>query len=279
MPGYISTALKKYNHTPPSRLQYAPFKTTPIYYGKTQKIKETEQNSVRLDKKGTQQVQQKVGTFLYYGRGVDPTILVALNEIGRQQSKPTIRTMKQLAHLMDYLYTYPNAVLRFHAGTMQLMVESDASYLVVDGARSRIAGHFYLQANKIFLNSSEHNAPILTECVTLKNVVCSAAEAECAGLFHNCQKAIEIRRILQALGHKQSPTSVKTDNSTTNSFVHTTMKLKKSKTWDMRWNWLREKEIQDEFKIRWEKGKNNKADLFSKHHGPAHHLKSVPNTF
>ena len=87
------------------------------------------------------------------------------------------------------------------------------------------------------------DAPILTECITLKNVVCSAAEAECAGLFHNCQKAVEIRRILQALGHKQTPTLVKTDNSTANSFVHTTMKLKKSKTWDMRWNCLREKEI------------------------------------
>ena len=100
----------------------------------------------------------------------------------------------------------------------------------------------------------------------IKNVVCSAAEAECAGLFHNCQKAIVIRRILEALSHNQKPTSVKTDNSTTNSFVHATMRLKKSKMWDMRWNWLRQKEIQDECKIRWEKGKNNQANLFSKHH-------------
>ena len=67
---------------------------------------------------------------------------------------------------------------------------------------------------------------------------CSAAEAECAGLFHDCLKAVIIRRILEALGHKQNASSVKTDNSTANSFVHTTMKLKKSKTWDMRWNWL-----------------------------------------
>ena len=75
-----------------------------------------------------------------------------------------------------------------------------------------------------------------TYTLQLKNVVCSAAEAECAGIFHNCQKAIGIRRILEALGHKQTPTSVKTDNSTANSFVHATMRLKKSKTWDMRWN-------------------------------------------
>ena len=218
-------------------------------------------------------MQRKTGTFLYYGRAVEPTILVALNEISMQQSKPTATTIKQLQHLMDYLYTYPNATLRFYAGTMQLKVESDASYLVIEGAKSRVAGHFYLEANKRHLNDTGDNAPILTECITLKNVVCSAAEAECAGLFHNCQKAIVIRRILEALGHKQNPTSVKTDNSTANSFVHATMRLKRSKTWDMRWNWLRQKEQQKMFKIRWEKGKNNKADLFSKHHDAAHHLK------
>jgi len=30
MSGYINSALKKYNHKPSSRLQYAPFKTAPI---------------------------------------------------------------------------------------------------------------------------------------------------------------------------------------------------------------------------------------------------------
>ena len=111
----------------------------------------------------------------------------------------------------------------------------------------------------------------MTECVTLKNVVCSAAEAECGGLFHNCQKAIEIRRILTALGHPQQKTEVKTDNSTANSFVHATMRLKRSKTWDMRWNWLREKAQQNIFKILWERGTKNKADYFTKHHNPSHH--------
>ena len=60
-----------------------------------------------LDKKGTRDVQAKVGTFLYYGRAVDPTILVALNDISRQKSKPTHSTLKDISILMDYLYTYP----------------------------------------------------------------------------------------------------------------------------------------------------------------------------
>ena len=51
------------------------------------------------------------------------------------------------------------------------------------------------------------------------------------------------------------------------------MRLKKSKTWDMRWNWLRQKEQQKIFQIKWERGQDNKADLFTKHHEASHHLK------
>ena len=223
-----------------------------------------------LNKKDTTLVQSKVGTFLYYGRAVDPTILVALNQIGTEQSKPTEATIKKLEWLMDFLHTNPNAVLRYYAGTMQLKIESDAAYLVIKGAKSRIAGHFYLESTKDNFNKNKFSAPILTECSTLRNVVRSAAEAECGGLFHNAQKAIIIRRILTALHHKQNPTEIKTDNSTANAFVHSTMRQKRSKTWDMRWNWLREKQNDKTLKIIWDKGKNNKADLFTKTHSATH---------
>ena len=82
---------------------------------------------------------------------------------------------------------------------MQLKVELDASYLVVKGAKSRIAGHFYLKPKYNCFNTTTQNEPIHTECATLKNVVCSAAEAECGGLFTNCQKALEIKRAHGAL--------------------------------------------------------------------------------
>ena len=268
MPGYVNKALMKFKHTRPQRPQYAPMQWKRPDYGKKRQYVEEEIKSPLLDKHETRVVQSKCGTFLYYGRAVDPTILVALNEIARDQSKPTMRTGEQLSWLMDYLVTYPNATLRFYAGTMQLKVESDASYLSIKGAKSRIGGHFYLEAN-IDINTTT-NSPVHTECSTIKNVVCSAAEAECGALFQNCQKAIVLRRTLEVLGHKQNATEVKTDNKTANSFVTNTMKMKKSKTWDMRWNWLREKNQKKIFKTKWEKGETNKADPFTKLHSPAH---------
>ena len=82
------------------------------------------------------QVQSKIGTCLYYARGVDPTILVALNKLEIEQSQPTSKTEKDLIKLFDYLATHPNATIRYVAGLMQLKVDSDALYLVVKGAKS-----------------------------------------------------------------------------------------------------------------------------------------------
>ena len=72
--------------------------------------------------------------------------------------------------LLDYLATYPNAKLRFYAGTMQLHIESDAAYLVLLGAKSRVAGYFYLHSpqNPSKCYQKGYNAPIHVECLTLK---------------------------------------------------------------------------------------------------------------
>ena len=80
-----------------------------------------------------------------------------------------------------------------------------------------------------------------------------------------------IRRILEGIGHPQNPTNIKTDNSTTHDFVHSSMRNKRSKAWDMRYHWLRQEYMKKMLTIEWDKGKNNKADYFTKHHSPAHH--------
>eukprot|EP00957_Ditylum_brightwellii_P141397 10773390-Ditylum_brightwellii.AAC.1 len=153
--------------------------------------------------KGQCLIQSIMGTFLYYARAIDDVALPALNNIGTQQSKPTKNTIKDRSWLMDYFHTYPNMCLRFFVGNMQLPVDSDVAYLVMPGTKSRFPGYFYMVSNPHPLNYNgvPHNAPILVECHTLKNIVCSAAEAECGGLFHNAQNAMTIQIILEALGH------------------------------------------------------------------------------
>ena len=82
---------------------------------------------------------------------------------------------------MDYMATYPEATIRYHASDMCLYIDSDAAYLVLPKARSRGAGNFYLSNTPPTSNAKPEpvpNGPIHTECVTLRNVMTSAAEAE-----------------------------------------------------------------------------------------------------
>ena len=114
---------------------------------------------------------------------------------------------------------YPKAKVRYYASDIILYIDSDATYLVLDKARSRVSG-FYYNINKDpkqCLNPPI-NGPILIECKILRHMVTSAAEAKTAGLFYNRQTAIEIRNILKALNHPRPETPIKTDSSTSASF-------------------------------------------------------------
>ena len=103
---------------------------------------------------------------------IDPTpILPTLNEISTSQSAPTEETLARCHQLLDYLATYPDATIRYTASDMILICVTDAAYLVLLKARSRIgAGHYYFsnRMNDYSTGHPTHNGPILTECKTLK---------------------------------------------------------------------------------------------------------------
>ena len=105
-------------------------------------------------------------------------MLTALNDISSQQSQSTQETMNKCKQFMDYAATYPNSYIQVHASDMILMLDTDASYLVIPKALIRIAGYYYL-TNKP--NARPHpilNFTIPIECKTLKHVVASTAEVE-----------------------------------------------------------------------------------------------------
>ena len=44
----------------------------------------------------------------------------------------------------------------------------------------------------------------------------------------------------------------------------------------MKWYWLRDKEVLKQLRVYWDKGTNNDADYFTKHHPPTHHRQMRP---
>ena len=143
MPNYVSSALLRLQHVPPSKPQYTPHTWTQPSFGRKLQLAPSD-DSPLLNPIQTKHIQSVVGSFLYYARAVDPTMLPALNEIGAQQSALTQKTLAATKVLCDYASTYPNATIRYHASGMCLAVDSDAAYLVLPNARSRYAGYFYL---------------------------------------------------------------------------------------------------------------------------------------
>ena len=278
MPKYVDKVLHKFQHKKPKHPVCSPFAVTPWKPFKPgdRQYAPTPDTAKLLDKKGTTRVQSIVGSILYYARALDNTLLPALNTIAASQSKPTKTTKKQCNRLLDYLATYPNVYVWYHASDMQLVIDSDAAYLVEPQARSRIAGYF--QMNTGNLDTTFTNGAIHIECKTLRHVVASLAEAETAGVFHNAQIAVPIRYVLEKMGHPQRPTLIKTDNATTFNFIHDNINQKKSKSWDMRYFWLRDRQQQKQFRFHWESGTTNKADYYTKHHTEKHH-KAIRATY
>ena len=272
MPGYVAEALHRFQHPPPTQPQHQPHKhTVPTYGQKTQY--ETIDESAELDKKGKTYIQQVTGTFLYYARAVDPTMLVALSAIASAQANPTIETMAKCKLFLDYATTHPDAIITYRASDMVLAVHSDASYLIEPKARSRAGGHFFMSQNTTF---PANNGAVLNIARIIKNVMTSAAEAEMGALYINAREAVHMRITLEEMGHPQPPTPMQTDNTTALGVITNNIRKKQSKAWDMRMYWLRERETQKQFRFYWRAGPTNKADYETKHHAPSHHQNERP---
>jgi hypothetical protein len=268
MPGYISKALQQFGHERPRRLQHSPHPHVAPTYGAKAQYVEPDTPSTPLDKEGQKFIQAVTGTLLYYSRAVDPTMLVALNAIATQQASPTQRTMERVKQLLDYCASQEEAVLTYHASDMILAIHSDAGYLNESKARSRAGGHFFLSSD---VQNPPNNGAVLTIAQIIDAVMSSAAEAELGALFINAKEAVHMRRILQEMGHTQPRTPIQTDNSTAEGVINSRVRPKRTKSMDMRFEWLLDREQQGQFKIYWKPGKTNLADYFTKHHPPAHH--------
>jgi hypothetical protein len=270
MPGYIAAALHKFQHPKLNRAQHAPHKWNEPIYGAKIQLADPIDQSEPLPPEGIKRVQQITGTLLYYARAVDPTMLVALGTIAAQQSHGTAATADAIVQLLDYCATHPDSTIRYRASDMILRIHSDASYLSEAKARSRSGGHFYL-GDKDSNSPEVGNGAILTTSTIIRNVMSSAAEAECGALFNNTKDGVALRNTLHEMGHPQPPTPVQVDNSTSNGFANKQIRQRKSKSMDMRFYWVQDRVEQKQFHVYWRPGHTNLADYFTKHHSPSHH--------
>jgi hypothetical protein len=172
---------------------------------------------------------------------------MALSAIAAQQSAPTVETLARVNQFFDYIWTHPDAKIRYRVSDMILNVHLDASYLSAPKAQSRAGGYFFLgsisrESKPIIINGTIH-----ITCTILKLAAASAAEAKLGALFLNAQEAKVLRLVLKELGHPQLPTPIHIDNTTTIGIVNNTIKRQWSQAMEMRYFWLLNGEVQKLF--------------------------------
>ena len=129
MPGYVEKALARFKHAKARKLQDQPHKHAILVCGATVQYAKEADTSQLLDKNGKRYIQQVVGTFMFYGRAVDGTMLPALRAILSSQAAPTQATMEKIELFLDYAASHPDAIVTYRASKMILALHSDASYL------------------------------------------------------------------------------------------------------------------------------------------------------
>jgi hypothetical protein len=188
--------------------------------------------STKLDAAGITRVQEIIEVFVFYGRTVDSTMLVALGTLASQQANSTQATAKAATQLLNYAAAHPDANIRYIPSDMYLHIHSDVSYLSEAHVRSRVGGTFFLSSRPKNASAAPspstmpppHNGAVHTLSSIVRNVMASATEAELAALFHNARHGIPLHTTLIEMGHPQAQTPIQTDNTCAAGIANETVK-------------------------------------------------------
>jgi hypothetical protein len=169
--------------------------------------------------------------------------------------------------------TRPDAKIRYHASDVILHIHSDATYLSLSNACSRLGGNFFCGDKPS--NEYNINGYILNVAAVIKNVVASAAEAEAEAevgvCFQNSQSGAPIKITIIELVYKQPATPLRTENSTAFGILNESSKQKSSKAMYMRYDWLTDRVLQKQCGVYWRPRLENLGYYHTKHHSAQHH--------
>jgi hypothetical protein len=268
MPKYVEQALARFGYSIPAKSQHQPHPHTIPTYGTTVQYPKPEDTSRPLSPTEKKFIQEVIGVFLYYGWAVNSTMLIMLSTIASTQAEPTKDTMAQCKQFLDYAATHQDAIITYRRSDMVLIVHSDTSYLNKPKACSRAGGHFFLSTDTA---NPKDNGAALNLAKLIKAIMSSVTKAKLGALYINAREAIPQQHTLEEMGHKQPPTPIQTNNSTTLSVINNNIQPQQTKAMDMRFHWLQYCEVQQQSQYFWCPGHTNCADYWTKHNCAAHH--------
>ena len=262
MPEYIPKAIQRFNNNKTFHHAPTPALYHPPEYGKKGPQTERVDSTRPLNTAEVKRLQEITGTFLFYARAVDCTMLPACVQLAAAQADPTTAALGAADRLIRYAAGVPAQRLVYKACDMILYIQSDASHQSITDSRSVAGGLFYLGNHDA--RTMPINGPLLAISKVIPNVAAFAGESEYAALFLNAQHGVWLRIVLDALGYPQAATSLLCDNTCAVGLANKSLKPKRSKAILMRYHWVRERVQSGEFVVTWLAGSKNIADFFTK---------------
>jgi hypothetical protein len=107
MPGYVEKALQRFEIDAPKRAQHSPHNHIEPNYGSKQQFVPEPDNSPALEQKQITRLQQIIGTFLFYDRAVDSTMLPALETLAQAQTRGTMDSNNGSGYTTTQLCRHP----------------------------------------------------------------------------------------------------------------------------------------------------------------------------
>lgn len=278
MPNRIMQACERFGIEMPAKPIDGPAAYTKPVYGKNIQQMSSVDLSAPLNAADKKFVQEVIGTLTHYARMVDPTMMRDVSRLASMQATPTKDVLNDVIRLMQYAASHPDAGIRYHRSDMKLQVHSDASGQSESLARSRAGGLQFVTTNAGLGDPAAINGAIEVISTIIPSVCGSVAEAEFAALYLNGQTAEVLRTTLADLGYPQGATPIFVDNKCAVGLANDQMKQKRSKAFDLRYYWTKDRVKQGHLEILWAPGVTNLADYFTKGF-PAQHHRDVRPTY
>ena len=241
MDGYIDNLLLKFEHKSPTKPKISPHRHRDIVYGSKQQLAADEDTSPKLTEAGIKSLKAIIGALLYCTRTVDNKLHVGLSAIGAQQDAATEQTAAAINQLLDRVVTYPNDGITYWASDMVLAAHSDSGFKNESNDQSRAGAYIFLSED---MPTTKWNGAVLTIAHIIKFLMSSAAEAQLCALYITAKEMIPARQTLIGMGRQQPPFPVQTENLTAEGVINTTIIQRKSKSMELRFHWLRCRELQ-----------------------------------
>ena len=257
----VPKSLARFDKENSIKRRKTPSKYVPPVYG-TNDVDTEKETVVKHVPEMKNFVQSANGTYLFYGRIIDYSILEQTNTIGQSQGNPTTDTVDQVNHLIGYLKEYPDTKLVIKGNDMQLRVMYDASFMTAHARKSKGGAIYYL--------ANVNDPKELTENIfdvdafIIPCMCASVAEAEYATAFHSGQKAYFYRNVLEFLDYPQLATPFYGDNKIAIDISNDACKLRKAKAIDKSYHWFRDRCRLKDFESKWICSEDNVADYFTK---------------